>query len=153
MMIKSILVLVLFCITFSNACSCVPIVKGQAYCKSAFSGTIKVLNSGTNCGTMKRCYSITVVQQFRGTQITPTVLETNSQSAACGVTLAQGHTYFVATNPINSNRLGLNLCQLREDWTGLSICERLLKTLEYWRISCVYIGIPIKTEVTAVPKK
>lgn len=150
-MIKLILVFIIACISLSNACSCIPIVKNKAYCSSAFAGTIKVLNSGSSCGTLKRCYSITVVQQFRGAAITPTILETASQSAACGVTLVQGHTYFVATNPINSSKLGLNLCQLKEDWTSLSICEFFLKTLDYIRISCASIGVStdIKAELAA----
>lgn len=136
-MYKLILVFVLYCINLSDACSCIQIVKKDAYCNSGFSGLIKVTNSGTNCGTMKICYSIVLVHQFRGNPITPAVLETNNQSAACGVNLTQGHTYFVSTNAISSNKIGLNLCQFKEDWTGLSACEFLLKTLEYIRISCL----------------
>lgn len=154
-MIKLFLVFVVSCISSSDACSCIPIVKSQAYCNSAFSGTIKVLNSGNSCGTMKTCYSIAVIQQFRGTPIAPTELETANQSAACGVMLTQGYTYFVATNSINANKLGLNLCQFKEDWTCLSPCERLLKILEYLRISCLSISVSneIKSKFAALPSQ
>lgn len=127
-------------------------MKKDAYCNSGFAGLIKVTNSGTNCGTMKICYSIVLVHQFRGNPITPTVLETNSQSAACGVNLTQGHTYFVATNAISSNKIGLSLCQFKEDWTCLSACEFLIKTLEYIGMSCrARPATPIKVKLSDHP--
>lgn len=121
-MIKLIFIFVICCLSLSDACSCwLPEGwQSKAYCESEFSGTIKVLTTAFNCGQMQHCYVITVVSQFRGAAITPFILQTASQSAACGVTLTQGNTYFVATNSINANIIGLNLCQLYENWTGLS---------------------------------
>lgn len=134
-MMKLILVFVILCISFSDACSCMPIIPSEAYCNSAFSGTIKVLNyESSSCGTMSTCYTITVIEQFHGDLITPTVLETGTTT--CAVELTEGHTYFVAANVINANKIGLNLCQLKEDWTSLPNLEYLVKTWKYGIIRC-----------------
>lgn len=144
-MIKLLLVFIVTCISLSDACSCARIVKKDAWCISPFAGTIKVLSTGSSCGSMNICYKIAVVQQLRGTTISPTNLRTANNSAACGVTLTQGNTYFVTTNPINLNTLGLNLCQLTEDWTGLSSIQRFNKIQEYRRIRCFEID-PVKVD-------
>lgn len=132
-MIKLILVLVISYISLSNACSCfLPVGwQKQAYCNSEFAGTIKVLSSEYNCDTYKLCYDIQVVQQYKGITATPTVLETATDSAACGVYLIPGNTYFVVTNPIDENKIGVYLCSLFEDWTQLSCCERIEKAKTY----------------------
>lgn len=141
-MIKLLLVFVT-CISLSGACSCLRIVKKDAWCNSAFAGTIKVLSTGSSCGSMNICHKIAVVQQLRGTTISPTNLRTANNSAACGVALTQGNTYFVTTSPINSNTLGLNLCQLTANWTGLSSIQRFDKIQEFRRIRCFEID-PVK---------
>lgn len=136
-MLKLLFVLIVVpCISLSDACDCMPVVKKDAYCKSKYVGSIKVLNSGSSCDSAKICHSIGVVQRFRGAAITPTALLTADNSAACGVNLIKGHTYFVATNPIDSDTLGLNSCQLLEDWTGFTLFQLLMKKREYRGIEC-----------------
>lgn len=136
-MIKTLLLLVtVSCISLSDACSCIPLVKKDAYCNSAFAGTIKVLSSGISCESSEKCYSISVVQQFRGTPITSHVLQTHNSSAACGVTLIQGYTYFVAATPIDSNTLRLGSCQLNENWTEFSGAQLANEIQEYRSIQC-----------------
>lgn len=148
-MIKLIVVLVISYISLSDACSCF-LPQGweqQAYCNSQFAGTIKVLGPSYNCGQMNICHSIAVVQQFRGSTISPTVLETASQSAACGVYLTPGNTYFVATNPLNANRIAVYLCGLYQDWTSLTCCDMIKKAKSY---DCNNIHIPIETPVDPI---
>lgn len=145
-MIKVILVLVISYISLSDACSCY-LPDGweqQAYFNSEFAGTIKVLGPAYNCGQMKICHWIQVVQQFRGSTISPMVLETASQSAACGVYLTPGNTYFVATNPVNANRIGAYLCGLVQDWTSLTCCEMIQRAKQITSNN-------IKTPIEAVP--
>lgn len=139
-MIKLILVFIISCVSLSDACSCMPVVIKDSYCNSKFVGTIKVLNSGSKCEltdeSTQICYKIAVVKQFRGDVIKPNILQTANNSAACGVTLKRGHVYFVATNPIESNTLTLNLCQLKEDWTGFSAVQLRTGTQNYYEIRC-----------------
>lgn len=141
-MIKIIFVLIFCCISLSDACSCVPLVIKDAYCNSKFAGTIKVLDSGSTCELPEdeeqpqTCYKIVVVKQYRGNVIKPHTLRTADNSAACGVWLEAGHTYFVATNPIDRKTLNLNLCQLKQDWTGLSAAQIKEKAENYNKIQC-----------------
>lgn len=133
-MFKLILVLVACYISYTDACSCWAPEGWQfnSYYNSDFAGTFKVLGPVYNCGEMKHCYSIAVVQQFRGTPAPAiSVLETNNQSAACGVSLAPGHTYFVATNPLNANRIGVYLCGLLVDWTDMTCCDMIAEAKKY----------------------
>lgn len=142
-MIKLLLVFIITSwISSSDACDCMPIVKIDAYCKSTFVGTIKVLNSGLRCQSTNICYSIGVVQRLSGISISPTVLQTSDNSASCGVTLIEGNTYFVATNPIDLNTLGLNSCQLNEDWSKFLEFRHLVRIAEYHHIvqSCSEIA-------------
>lgn len=134
-MIKLILVLVICYISLLNACTCVFRPEGwkkDAYCEAQFAGIIHVTSTFSNCQTSHHCYGIVVIEQLRGPSITPTptILQTASESAACGVTLTPGHTYFVATNPIDPIRIGLSFCQFYEDWTLLSPCEKKCKIIE-----------------------
>lgn len=142
-MIKIIVLLVVSYISCSDACSCfLPLGwQQQAYCNAGFAGVVKVVGPSYICGQTKICYTIALVQQFRGSSISPTILETANQSAACGVTLTVGHSYFVATNPINSARIGVYLCGLYQDWTGLTCCEMIKKAKEY---DCNKIQTPIE---------
>lgn len=77
------------------------------------------------CGEMQICYPILVVQQFRGVPVSATVVETNNNSAACGVNLNEGNTYFVVTNPVDANTFGVYLCGLLQDWTSKTCCEMI----------------------------
>lgn len=143
-MFKLILVFVLSYISYSESCSCY-LPQGwevNAYCNAGFAGTFKVLSDAYSCGPMKNCYSIAVVQQFRGNPVSPSVtLETPSQSAACGVYLVQGNTYFIATNPINPSRFGAYLCGLLQDWTQKTCCEMIAEAKKY---DCANIQTPIQ---------
>lgn len=128
-----IVISVIACISFSDACSCM-MEEGwewKSYCESQFGGIIKVTGPSYTCGTMKSCYPIVVVQQLRGPSISPTVLETNNQSAACGITLQPDHIYFIATNPINANRITGYLCGLVQDWTSKTCCEMIALAKQY----------------------
>lgn len=132
-MIKLICILAISYISLSDACSCAFMVgwERQAVCNSAFSGLIKVEGPQYNCGSFKICYPITVIQQYLGAPATPTVLETASDGAMCGVGLSAGHSYFVATNPIDENKIGVYLCSLYRDWTDLTCCEMIEEAKKY----------------------
>lgn len=130
---RLILVLVISYISLSDACSCAirPGWEKETYCNAGFAGTIKVLGPSYNCGQMKICHSIAVVQQFRGSPVSPTILETASQSAACGVYLTPGNTYFVATSPLSANKIGVYMCGLYQDWTALTCCQMIENAKKY----------------------
>lgn len=148
-MMKLILVFVLTYISYSDACSCLPIVKSNAYCNSQFAGVIRVTSAGAYCpdGSMQTCYDITTFHQLHGTTISPTKLRTNNNPAACGVTLVQGNIYFVATNSIDPDTLGLYLCQLTENWTAITLAQYFTKIDEYRAIRCpIKVVEPIKFE-------
>lgn len=141
-MIKLLLVFIITSwISSSDACDCMPIVKKDAFCKSTFAGIIKVLNSGSSCQSKKICYSIGVVQRLSGKSISPTVLRTSDNSASCGVTLIKGNTYFVATDAIDFNTLGLNSCQHKENWSKISASQRSVRIQEYRQIVSRCSGI------------
>lgn len=135
-MFKLLLVLIVSGISVSNACSCTPIDKNDAYCNSTFVGTIWVYKAGQPCGPGNACYVIKVVNQIRGLPITPIILRTADNSANCAVTLIENHTYFVATYPVAAFYIALYQCQLYEDWTELSDTERQAKINEYLEIQC-----------------
>lgn len=135
-MFKLLLVLIVSCIGSSNACSCGPIDKNAAYCNSKFVGTIKINEVGQRCGTGNTCYVLQDVKQIRGDKMTPILLRTADNSAACGVSLLKGNTYFVATDPVAIFYLGLYQCQFYEDWTGLSSSEIEAKKEALSEISC-----------------
>ncbi len=139
-MIKSVvLVLILSYISTSDACSCGPFVKKDAYCKSNFVGMINVTSVAYGCGQLRTCYQISVVKKIRGIAVTPSsyiYLQTPSTSATCGTSLTKEHTYLVATNQINSSTLGLTICNFKDDWTGLSKCKTLEQIKEWRSISC-----------------
>lgn len=122
---KLILFLVISFIGSSVACQCYCPEGWQreAYCNSKFVGIIKVQNSTKECEKFELCHSIIVVEQLRGHKTTPTVLKTMSSFAACGVMITEGEMYFVATDPIDGDVIGLNSCQLYENWNDLSDVE------------------------------
>lgn len=136
---KSILVLIISLIGFSVACSCREGWKKEAYCNSKFIGTIKVQSSSYDCGNEK-CYTIAVVEQLRGDKITPTVLTTPSHPGLCGLRLHDGDTYFVATNPIDSDTIPLHFCRPHENWTELSDTELEEGRQEYQKYNCEVTG-------------
>lgn len=142
-MFKLLLVVILSYISLSDACSCIPLVKKDAYCRSKFAGVIKVLSS-TSCGTMQTCYSIQIYQQIRGATSTATVLKTNNSSAACGVTLIPGNYYFVATDPYDANTLTLSLCQLNENWTNITFQQYVTNIDTYRSYRCYTVVGPIE---------
>lgn len=129
-------VLIISSISLSDACDCAAPNRRKAYCKSDFVGTIRVLSNGSECGEMQICYSVDIIEKFRDTPITPRSLKTSSDSASCGVTLTQGNIYFVITNSIDSKVINLNLCQISEDWTGLTNFELKKKKQMYREIRC-----------------
>lgn len=126
-MIKLILVLVIAYISLSHACECFhpPGWQKDEYCNTVFAAKIKILSEGYNCNEIYKCYDILTVQQYKGPPITNTVLETSDTFETCGLSFAQGHTYFVAANPKDEITMGLGLCSLYDDWTGLSCCEMI----------------------------
>lgn len=134
-MMKLLLILTVSCISLSDACSCFPSTIPERFCASQFAGIITVLTSDFGCG-INRCYGISVVQQIRGTPITPDLLQTAINSAVCGVWLIPGHKYFVAARTVDSNTLELSLCQLSEDWTLLSPLEIETRINEFSGIEC-----------------
>lgn len=136
-MIKLLLILIVSGITFSEACSCIQRTKQQQYCDSQFAGIIDVLTDGSDC-QYKTCYGISVVQQIRGTATSYPflILQTGTSSASCGVSLVSGHTYFMAGSVIDDFILGLYICQLYEDWTGLSKSDIDTKINKYKSINC-----------------
>lgn len=136
-MIKLFFVLIISSFNLSDACDCAPPNRKEAYCKSNFVGTIRILKQARACGERDICYYIIVTDQLRGTPITPTTLRTSSDSAACGVTLTQGNTYFVITNPIDLKTIRLNSCQISENWTGLTRSEVKNKKQEYQKFRCI----------------
>lgn len=142
-MIKLLLVILVSRLSLSDACSCLPIVLKEAYCNSQFAGIIKVLDSGSSCvdglgdgDVTDTCYPIRVVQRFRGAETKATVLRTAENSAACGVWLMKGHTYFVGASTIDYKTLGLSLCQLNNDLTELTPKQRSMHSQETLRIKC-----------------
>lgn len=138
-MLKFYLVFIICSISLSEGCKCARPEgwEQKAYCTSKFAGIIKVLSNVNNCGT-KHCYSINVVNKLHGPSISPNVLTTASDSAACGVSLTKGHTYFVVTASPNTDLLtiSLNSCQLYRDWTELTPSELKQKIQKYQQIPC-----------------
>ncbi len=128
-----ILIFVISCISFSDACSCWLPVGWQwdSIWNSAYVGTFTVTGPATSCGMMKVCYPITPGQQFLGAPVAPEILETNSDSAACGVWLEPGRTYFIATDPISPLRISAYLCGLLDDWTDKTCCEMIAEAKKY----------------------
>lgn len=141
-MIKLIFVFVISYISLSDACSCYRPDPASwprdTYCKSTFAGTIRVLAPSFTCGSMQRCYPITVVNQIRGTPISPIIVRTPEQSATCGVFLTPGNTYFVAinTDPNNPYIIGLYLCDLFENWSAFTPIEVNTKLQAYRQMLC-----------------
>lgn len=142
-MIKLVLVLatvfIILFISLTDACSCIPRNDGwknEKYCGSEFVGIIRILSPASPCGDYEICHSITVVEQLRGDPITPTIAKTPSSSAACGVAITEGETFFLATNPSDSNTIGIFSCGLHENLTELSDSTIKLKGQEYQQISC-----------------
>lgn len=122
-MIKLLVILIVSSISLSDACSCGQIDKNVAYCSSTFVGIIQVLIAGQRCGSGNACYVIKVVNQIRGDKVSAILLRTADNFDSCGVTLVEGNTYFVATDPVAAFYIGLYLCQFYENWTGLSASE------------------------------
>lgn len=147
-MIKVIFVFVVVgCISFSDACSCLRTTDEQQYCGSNFAGLIYVLNSGIVFGG-KRTYNILVLGQIKGVQINPTKLITATNSAACGVSLTAGNVYFVTTG--SSSPLSLNLCQRYQNWSSLTLVQVAQKLQAYQMIDCTTIppiGTPIEKQI------
>lgn len=133
-MIKLLLILIVSGISASDACSCTPVEKNATYCNSQFVGTINVYQAGQRCGAGNTCYVIKVVNLIRGSPAI--ILRTADNPADCGVTLVKGNTYFVAIDRVAAFYVGLYMCQLYEDWTGLSASEIETKTNEYLKIQC-----------------
>lgn len=125
-------------ITVSNACSCRPIDKNVAYCNAKFVGVIKVYKAGQRCGAGNACYLIKVLDKIRCEPPSnqPIILRTADTSAACGITLNEGDTYFVATDPTSAFYIGLYQCQFYENWTGFSESEIEEKLNAYRQIKC-----------------
>lgn len=143
-MIKLVSVIVIIaCVSFSDACSCMPRTNQQKYCDSEFAGLIYVLDSGTVSGTggMQRTYNIWVISQIKGAAISPSQLITNTSSAACGVTLTAGKVYFVATS--SSSPLSLYICQLYEDWSSVPLDQVAQQLQAYRRTRCFAVADPI----------
>ncbi|XP_037029323.1 metalloproteinase inhibitor 2-like [Bradysia coprophila] len=112
-------------ISFSDACSCAGIPGLESYCEATFGGTFKVVGPSYYCGEMEICYPIEIVQQFRGAPVSATVLKTNDNSAACGVYLEEGNTYFIATNPVDEETFHVYSCGLLQNWTSMTCCEMI----------------------------
>lgn len=136
------LIITISYISLSDACSCA-FFKGwelKTYCASSFAGTFEVLGPSYYCGQNQICYPIAVVQQFRGPNVWPTTAKTSDSSAACGVGLTVGNTYFVATNPADANTIGVYMCGLLQDWTLKTCCEMIAEAKKY---NCRNINPPI----------
>lgn len=147
-MMKLIVVIIVTCISLSDACSCLPRTNKEKYCSSDFAGVIIVQTSALNCGS-NICFGISVLDQVRGTAISPYLLLTATNSAACGVSLILGRKYFVGTSVVNSAVLGLYSCQLYEDWTGLSPSVVTQKTQDYRRTRCFSVATPNELPIKA----
>lgn len=165
-MIKLILVLIVSCISLSDACRFIRRTNEQIYCDSGFAGTITVATNGFPCGpyNYNLCYGINNVQQINGASITPYIIQTAPDTAGCGVTLITGNTYFIASNVVNAYVVGLYTYELFEDWTGLSPLDVATATQAYQSTICpaltpdlpIVLPIkkgPIKTLPTTGPVK
>ncbi|KAG4066279.1 hypothetical protein HA402_000503 [Bradysia odoriphaga] len=151
---KLILVLIVFCISISDACRFIRRPDEQIYCESEFAGIVTVATIGFPCGpyNVNRCYGINNVQQINGADITPIVLRTGLDSAGCGVELTEGNTYFIASNVVNPYVVGLYTNELYEDWTGLSPSDMELAALAYQATICPAV-LPIKVSPIKTPIK
>lgn len=93
--------------------------------------------TGQRCGTGFTCVVvITPPKQIRGNAMTPILVKTYDSSAGCGVTLEVGKKYFVAASKNAMFTIFLDLCDLYEDWTGLSQSEIDSKSNAYSQITC-----------------
>lgn len=154
-MLKLTLVLLVFCVSISDACRFLPKTKEEKYCGSEFAGIATVATNGYPCGpySFNRCYGIKDFQQIKGVSITPIVLQTGLDSAGCGVKLTQGNTYFIASNVVNPYVVGLYTFHLYDDWSLLSSSVMTTKAQEYQAIVCPAVSPkpPIKTLPTTGP--
>lgn len=138
-MIKLFVILIVTCISLSDACSCIDRTDQKKYCDSQYAAVIYVTNSGSVSGTT-RTYGINVFHQFKGTAINPIQLQTSFSSASCGVTLTAGKAYIVATT--SSSALQLSSCDLLEEVGLLTLDALILKIQGYQRTRCYAVGIP-----------
>lgn len=153
-MIKLIMVLIVSCISLSDACRFIRKPDEQIYCESGFAGIITVASTGYPCGLYNNnlCYGINNVEQINGPSITPLILQTGLDSAGCGVTLDVGSKYFIASGVINTSVVSLYTYGLYEDWTALSPTDVATATLAYQATVCpVVITTPIKTPIKTLP--
>lgn len=128
-MIKTILLLIVASIGFSDACSCKKVDKNSGYCNAGFVGLIKVIDwKEFNCPGEHKCYKIEVVKELKGRKndLTGFIrLRTPYNSAGCGVSLTVNDKYFVVTNysAWYTDTLDINSCQIYENWSRLSPSE------------------------------
>lgn len=104
-------------VTIAWSCSCIPLDTNQNLCSSDFVGVVRVVDecpvlANEDSGSKNR-YTVNVVDRWRGgkagtRQITS--IESNKDSAACGVLLQVGKEYLVTGQLVQDGRLSVNLC-------------------------------------------
>ena len=119
-----------------QCCKCLvrtPSENDKLFCSSQFAAIVRIQAKSNLCPDENTCYPIRIQNLIRGDKH-PTILETPSSSAACGLTNLFPGVYLIVSNIVHPLSVRMISCDLYVNITDIAIRKKVVK--HYHSLKC-----------------